>query len=86
MAAAARTAQVDPPLHILNAPTKMMEQMGYGAGYRYDHDAPDAFAGQEFLPEGLVGSEFYQPNERGFEREIKKRVDFWSGAKSKGKA
>jgi putative ATPase len=83
MAAAGGTAQVDPPLHILNAPTKMMEKMGYGAGYRYDHDEPHAYAGQEFLPEALIGSEFYKPNERGFEKDIKRRLEFWSGSKAK---
>jgi putative ATPase len=82
-AAAERTAQVQPPLHILNAPTKLMKSLGYNEGYRYDHDEPGAYAGQEFFPEGLTGSEFYKPNERGYEREIKKRLDYWEGIRAK---
>lgn len=81
---AERTAQVEPPLHILNAPTKLMQRLGYGEGYRYDHDEPGAYAGQEFFPEGLAGSELYRPNERGYEREIKKRLDYWAGLNAKG--
>lgn len=66
-----------PPKHILNAPTKLMKGEGYGDGYRYDHDEPDAFSGQSYMPDELDGTQFYQPNERGFEREIKKRLDYW---------
>lgn len=58
-----------------------MKELGYHDGYLYDHDQPDAFAGQEFMPEPFAGEnrpEFYRPNERGFEREVKKRLDFWS--------
>nr|MDQ2706045.1 replication-associated recombination protein A [Pseudomonadota bacterium] len=68
------------PLHILNAPTNLMRELGYGAGYQYDHNLPGAFAGQEYFPDELSGAdnlEFYRPNERGFEREVKKRLDFW---------
>ena len=78
---AAQTGSLPPPKHILNAPTKLMKELGYHAGYRYDHDYPDAFSGQEFFPDRLAGDkrpEFYVPNERGFEREVKKRLDFWS--------
>jgi putative ATPase len=66
-----------PPKHILNAPTKLMDQEGYGAGYAYDHDAPDAFSGQDYFPEKLGRQTFYDPPERGFEREIRKRLDYW---------
>ncbi|MBP0444912.1 replication-associated recombination protein A [Roseomonas sp. SSH11] len=78
---AERTARMPPPLHITNAHTKLMAELGHGAGYRYDHDEPDAFAGQEFFPDPLAGEnrpEFYQPTPRGFERDIGKRLDFWA--------
>ena len=67
-----------PPRHILNAPTKLMKQEGYGEGYHYDHDAPDAFSGQNYFPESLGRPKFYSPVERGFEREIRKRLDYWA--------
>ncbi len=67
-----------PPKHILNAPTKLMKQEEYGAGYEYDHDAPEAFSGQDYFPEKLGRQSFYNPPERGFEREIKKRLDYWA--------
>jgi putative ATPase len=67
-----------PPKHILNAPTKLMKDEGYNAGYRYDHDEPDAFSGQDYFPEALGRQSFYQPVERGFEREIRKRMDYWA--------
>ena len=67
-----------PPHHILNAPTKLMKQEGYGAGYQYDHDAPDAFSGQDYFPEEMGRQTFYDPPERGFEREIRKRLDYWA--------
>jgi len=67
-----------PPKHILNAPTKLMTQEGYGAGYDYDHDAPDAFSGQDYFPEALGRQRFYDPPERGFEREIRKRLEYWA--------
>ena len=84
MTAAERTKSVEPPLHVLNAPTKMMKQLGYQQGYRYDHDEPDAYAGQEFFPEPLTSDArpvFYAPSNRGFEREIRKRLDYWSRLK-----
>lgn len=80
-----RTGSLPPPKHILNAPTKMMRDLGYGAGYQYDHDFPDAYSGQEYFPEELTGAarpEFYRPNERGFERDIRKRLDFWEKARA----
>ncbi len=67
-----------PPMHILNAPTKLMKEIGYGKGYEYDHDAKDGFSGQDYFPEGLARRHYYEPVERGFEREIKKRLDYWA--------
>ncbi|MCY0146641.1 replication-associated recombination protein A [Hoeflea sp. G2-23] len=67
-----------PPKHILNAPTKLMKAEGYNEGYRYDHDEPDAFSGQDYFPEKLGRKQFYDPPERGFERDIRKRLEFWS--------
>jgi putative ATPase len=66
-----------PPKHVLNAPTELMKTEGYGSGYEYDHDAPEAFSGQDYFPEQLGRQKFYDPPERGFEREIKKRLDYW---------
>ena len=67
-----------PPKHILNAPTRLMQQEGYGAGYAYDHNAPEAFSGQDYFPEALGRRQFYDPPERGFEREIRKRLEYWA--------
>ncbi|PBB37665.1 replication-associated recombination protein A [Mesorhizobium sp. WSM3868] len=67
-----------PPKHILNAPTKLMKEEDYGAGYRYDHDEPDAFSGQDYFPEKMGRRTFYDPPERGFEREVKKRLEYWA--------
>ena len=67
-----------PPKHILNAPTRLMQQEGYGTGYAYDHDAPEAFSGQDYFPEALGRRQFYDPPERGFEREIRKRLEYWA--------
>ncbi|WP_214472521.1 replication-associated recombination protein A [Mesorhizobium sp. dw_380] len=67
-----------PPKHILNAPTKLMKEEDYGAGYRYDHDEPDAFSGQDYFPEKMGRQTFYDPPERGFERDIRKRLDYWA--------
>jgi putative ATPase len=67
-----------PPKHILNAPTRLMKSEGYGEGYDYDHDAADAFSGQDYFPEALGRQQFYDPPERGFEREIKKRLEYWA--------
>ncbi|PWB89156.1 replication-associated recombination protein A [Methylocystis sp. SB2] len=66
-----------PPKVILNAPTKMMREEGYGANYEYDHDSPEAFSGQNYWPDSLSRQKFYKPVERGFEREIAKRIDYW---------
>ncbi len=80
--AATRTAQEGgsllPPKHILNAPTRLMKAEGYGAGYRYDQDEPEAFSGQDYFPEALGRRTFYDPPDRGFEREIRKRLQHWA--------
>jgi putative ATPase len=80
---AKRTGSEPPPKHILNAPTKLMEEQGYGAGYAYDHDAEDGFSGQNYFPETMKRPVLYAPVERGFERELKKRVEWF--AKLRGK-
>src|SRR5271154_7015462 len=67
-----------PPKTILNAPTRLMRSEGYGADYEYDHDSPDAFSGQNYWPEALGRRKLYQPVERGFEREIRKRLEYWA--------
>jgi putative ATPase len=80
--AAMRTAKeagsLLPPKHILNAPTKLMKTEGYGSGYEYDHDTAEAFSGQDYFPEQLGRQKFYDPPERGFEREIRKRLEYWA--------
>ena len=76
--AARETGSLMPPAHILNAPTKLMQTIGYGAGYAYDHDAADAFSGQNYFPDGVARAEFYRPADRGFEREIGKRLAHWA--------
>jgi putative ATPase len=76
--AARETGSLPPPKHILNAPTKLMKSIGYGTGYAYDHDAEDGFSGQDYFPEGLKRPVFYAPPERGFERELHKRLDWFA--------
>jgi len=66
-----------PQKHILNAPTKLMKEQGYNDGYLYDHDQPDAFSGQDYFPQDLGRQKFYEPVERGFERDIIKRLEYW---------
>ena len=78
MRAAKDTGSLMPPKHILNAPTGLMKDLGYGAGYAYDHNAEDSFSGQNYFPEDIERQKFYQPVERGFEREIAKRLDYWA--------
>ena len=80
--AAQHTTQL-PPNHILNAPTKLMKDQGYGAGYQYDHDYEDAFSGQRFFPDDLKNETFYVPVERGFERDIQKRLEYWDNLRHK---
>jgi putative ATPase len=75
--AAKETGSLMPPPHILNAPTKLMKDIGYGKGYAYDHDAPEGFSGADYWPEGMVRQVFYTPLERGFEREIARRLAYW---------
>jgi putative ATPase len=75
---AKETGSLMPPKHILNAPTGLMKDLGYGDGYAYDHDAPDAFSGQNYFPESMARQALYRPVERGFERELRKRLDYWS--------
>jgi putative ATPase len=77
-AAAKQTGSLMPPAHILNAPTKLMKTLGYGDGYAYDHDAPDAFSAQNYFPDGIERQEFYAPKDRGFERELRRRLDHWA--------
>jgi len=75
--AARESGSLDPPKHILNAPTSLMKDLGYGDGYEYDHNAEDGFSGQNYFPDGMERRRFYQPAERGFEREIAKRLEYW---------
>jgi putative ATPase len=75
---AKQTGSLMPPKIILNAPTKLMKQQEYGSGYRYDHDQPDAFSGQNYFPDGIGREKYYDPVERGFEREVKRRLDYWA--------
>lgn len=85
--AASRDAQqygsLMPPMHILNAPTKLMKTIGYGKGYDYDHNSEDAFSGQNYFPDGMERKDYYLPVERGFEREIIKRMEYWSKLREK---
>jgi len=74
---AKETGSLVPPMHILNAPTKLMKNVGYGKGYAYDHDADEAFSGQDYWPEGMEGQAFYEPSDRGFEARIRERLDYW---------
>ncbi len=75
--AAKETGSLAPPKHILNAPTRLMKDLGYAKGYEYDHDTVEGFSGQGYFPDGMARRRFYQPAERGFEREIAKRLDYW---------
>jgi putative ATPase len=73
----------NPPKHILNAPTKLMKDIGYSDGYIYDHDTQSCFSGQNYFPEDMNRREYYRPNERGFERDIKKRLEYWNELRRK---
>ncbi len=77
MKAAKETGSLMPPAHILNAPTKLMKGMGYGSGYVYDHDTDSGFSGQNYFPAEMARRRFYEPTERGFEREVAKRLAYW---------
>ncbi len=78
LAAAKATGSLPPPAHVLNAPTRLMRDLGYGKGYAYDHDAEDAFSGQNYFPDGMDRPAFYRPVDRGFEREVARRLDHWA--------
>jgi len=80
---ARHTGSEPPPKHILNAPTKLMKEQGYGTGYAYDHDAEDGFSGQNYFPETMKRPVFYQPVERGYERELKKRLEWFTKLRDK---
>ncbi|MCB1112705.1 MAG: replication-associated recombination protein A [Chlamydiales bacterium] len=82
-ATAHETAHLNPPAIILNAPTKLMKQMGYGEGYLYDHDTPHAFSGQDYFPQDLGRQQFYSPVLRGYEREMQKRIDYFQKLREK---
>jgi putative ATPase len=79
---ARETGSLAPPKIILNAPTRLMKEQEYGAGYRYDHDEPDAFSGQNYFPDDMQRESYYHPPERGFEREIAKRMAYWAKLRS----
>jgi len=81
--AAQDTGSLMPPMHILNAPTKMMKELGYGTGYNYDHDADDGFSGQNYFPDTMNRQRFYAPKEVGFERDIGKRLAYWDKLRAK---
>jgi putative ATPase len=76
-AMAEKTGSLMPPMHILNAPTRLMRDLGYGGGYVYDHATEEGFSGQNYFPDGIERRNFYRPGERGFEREVKKRLEYW---------
>ncbi|MGA8549933.1 MAG: replication-associated recombination protein A, partial [Stellaceae bacterium] len=79
------TGSLMPPLHILNAPTRLMRDLGYGRDYVYDHATEEAFSGQNYFPDGVDRRTFYRPSERGFEREVKKRLDYWAKLRERGR-
>lgn len=83
MRAAKEHGSLSPPKHILNAPTTMLAEQGYGQGYAYDHDAPDGFSGQNYFPGEMERARYYDPPERGFEREVRKRLAYWDGLRRK---
>jgi putative ATPase len=83
-AAAKSTGSLMPPAHILNAPTRLMKELGYGAGYAYDHAEEEAFSGQNYFPDRMERATFYRPKERGFEREIAKRIAHWAKLRAEG--
>ena len=81
--AAKKYSSLTPPPHILNAPTKLMAELGYGKNYQYDHDTPEGFSGQNYFPEAMERQRFYRPTERGFEREVAKRLAYWENLRRK---
>ena len=83
LSAAKETGSLTPPKTILNAPTSLMKDIGYGADYQYDPETEDGFSGQNYFPEGMSRTLFYRPIERGFEREIVKRLAYWDSLRKK---
>ena len=83
MRSAKEHGSLAPPKHILNAPTRLMKEEGYGAGYEYDHGTAEAFSGQNYFPDGMAREQFYAPPGRGFEAEIKKRLEYWAKLRAK---
>jgi putative ATPase len=81
--AADETGSLMPPMHILNAPTRLMRDLGYGKGYEYDHDTEEGFSGQNYFPDGMARRQLYRPSERGFEREVVKRLEYWAKLRDK---
>ena len=81
--AAAERGSLMPPAHILNAPTKLMKNLGYGKGYEYDHEAEEGFSGQNYFPDAMAREQYYQPRETGFEREVAKRLEYWAKLRAK---
>lgn len=80
---AKQTGSLMPPANILNAPTKLMKDVGYGEGYSYDHDTPEGFSGDDYWPEGMAPQSFYRPTERGFEKRIAERIAWWNGLRER---
>ncbi|MBI1774995.1 MAG: replication-associated recombination protein A [Proteobacteria bacterium] len=78
MRRAKETGSLVPPMHILNAPTRLMQELGYSKGYAYDHNEDEGFSGQNYFPDGMARESFYRPVERGFEREVQKRLEYWA--------
>ncbi|HTT79427.1 MAG TPA: replication-associated recombination protein A [Stellaceae bacterium] len=85
-AMATETGSLMPPKHILNAPTRLMRDIGYGSGYLYDHATEEGVSGQNYFPDGIARRQFYRPGERGFEREIRKRLDYWEKLRQRAAA
>jgi putative ATPase len=85
MASARRSGSLAPPAHILNAPTKLMKEIGYGRDYVYDHDTAEGFSGQDYFPDGMRREDYYRPHGKGFEAEIKKRLAYWDELRNKKK-
>jgi putative ATPase len=83
--AARDSGSLAPPAHILNAPTRLMKDLGYGKGYAYDHDTAEGFSGQDYFPDGLPRQTFYRPVERGFERDVRKRLEYWEKLRAQAK-
>jgi putative ATPase len=80
---AEQTGSLMPPMHILNAPTRLMKNVGYGKGYAYDHDADEGFSGQDYWPEGMEAQAFYEPTDRGFEARVRERLEYWNERRKK---